>query len=49
MKTLLSMLYKNFDVDRVGPSAGVSELYGVFMSPAGLKVRLRSRRNEAAA
>ena len=26
MKTLLSMLYKNFDVDRVGASADVSEL-----------------------
>jgi cytochrome P450/nitrite reductase/ring-hydroxylating ferredoxin subunit len=47
MKTLLSLLYKNFDVDRVGDSADVSELYGVFMSPAGLKVRLRSRRHEA--
>ena len=48
MKTLLSMLYKNFDVDRVGDAADVSELYGVFtMSPAGLKVRLRSRRHEA--
>ena len=43
MKTLLSLLYKNFDVDRVGDSADVSELYGVFMSPAGLKVRLRPR------
>jgi cytochrome P450/nitrite reductase/ring-hydroxylating ferredoxin subunit len=47
MKTLLSLLYKNFDVDRVGDSADVSELYGVFMSPAGLKVRLRSRHHEA--
>jgi cytochrome P450/nitrite reductase/ring-hydroxylating ferredoxin subunit len=47
MRTLLSLLYKNFDVDRVGDSADVSELYGVFMSPAGLKVRLRSRRHEA--
>jgi cytochrome P450/nitrite reductase/ring-hydroxylating ferredoxin subunit len=47
MKTLLSMLYKNFDVERVGASADVSELYGFTMSPAGLRVRLRSRRNEA--
>jgi cytochrome P450/nitrite reductase/ring-hydroxylating ferredoxin subunit len=47
MKTLLSLLYKNFDVDRVGDSADVSELYGVFMSPAGLKVRLRLRQHEA--
>ncbi|MBV8106896.1 MAG: cytochrome P450, partial [Hyphomicrobiales bacterium] len=48
MKTILCLLYKNFDVDRVGDSADVSELYGVFMSPAGLKVRLRSRSQEAA-
>ena len=48
MKTLLSMLYKNFDVDRVGASADVSELYrGMTMSPAGLRVRLRTRRREA--
>ena len=47
MKTFLSLLYKNFDLDRVGDSADVSELYGVFMSPAGLKVRLRSRHHEA--
>ncbi len=43
MKTLLSMLYKNFDVDRVGNSADVSELYGFTMSPASLRVRLRRR------
>jgi cytochrome P450/nitrite reductase/ring-hydroxylating ferredoxin subunit len=44
MKTLLSMLYKNFDVDRVGASADVSELFrGLTMAPAGLSVRLRSR------
>ncbi len=48
MKTLLSMLYKNFDVDRVGNSADVSELYGFTMSPAGLRVRLRSRPHQAA-
>ena len=50
MKTLLSMLYKNFDVDRVGASADVSELFrGLTMAPAGLSVRLRSRLREAAA
>jgi cytochrome P450/nitrite reductase/ring-hydroxylating ferredoxin subunit len=50
MKTLLSMLYKNFDVDRVGASADVSELFrGLTMGPAGLRVRLRSRLREAAA
>jgi cytochrome P450/nitrite reductase/ring-hydroxylating ferredoxin subunit len=50
MKTLLSMLYKNFDVARVGTSADVSELFrGLTMAPAGLRVRLRSRSQEAAA
>jgi cytochrome P450/nitrite reductase/ring-hydroxylating ferredoxin subunit len=49
MKTVLSMLYKNFDVDRVGESIDVSELFrGLTMSPEGLRVRLRSRRHEAA-
>ena len=43
MKTLLSMLYKNFDVERAGDPADVSELYGFTMSPRGLRVRLRSR------
>jgi cytochrome P450/nitrite reductase/ring-hydroxylating ferredoxin subunit len=43
MKTLLSTLYKNFDVERVGASGDVSELFGFTMSPANLKVRLRSR------
>jgi cytochrome P450/nitrite reductase/ring-hydroxylating ferredoxin subunit len=46
MKALLSLLYKNFDVERVGDSAGVSELYGFTMSPTGLRVRLRSRQRE---
>src|SRR5271166_380500 len=48
MKTLLSMLYKNFDVDRVGRSEDVSELYGFTMSPTGLKARLRPRPHGAA-
>ena len=43
MKTVLSTLYKNFDVERVGASGDVSELFGFTMSPANLKVRLRSR------
>ena len=43
MKTLLSTLYKNFDVERVGASGDVSELFGFTMSPANLKVRLRLR------
>ncbi len=48
MKTLLSMLYKNFDVERAGSSTDVSESFGFTMSPAGLKVRLHSRLREAA-
>ena len=49
MKTLLSMLYKNFDVERVGASKDVSELFGFTMSPAGLRVRLHSRAHEPVA
>jgi cytochrome P450/nitrite reductase/ring-hydroxylating ferredoxin subunit len=43
MKTLLAMLTKNFDVERVGASADVSELFGFTMSPANLRVRLNAR------
>jgi cytochrome P450 len=43
MNALLSMLYKNFDVERVGASSEVSELFGVTMSPKGLRVRLSRR------
>jgi cytochrome P450 len=43
MKTLLSMLTKNFDLERVGASAEVSELFGFTMSPANLRVRLHAR------
>jgi len=44
MKTFVSMLYKNFDVERVGDSAAVSELYNGFtMAPSGLTVRLHCR------
>ena len=42
IKTLLSMLYKNFAVERVGDSSDVTERFGFTMSPAGLKVRLHS-------
>ncbi len=42
IKTLLSMLYKNFTVERVGRSTDVTERFGFTMSPAGLKVRLTS-------
>ncbi|MGO9421668.1 cytochrome P450 [Roseiarcus sp.] len=43
IKNLLSMLYKNFTVQRVGRSSDVTERFGFTMSPAGLKVRLTSR------
>jgi len=43
MKTLLSMMYKNFDVERAGRAADVTELFGFTMSPAGLKVRFGPR------
>jgi hypothetical protein len=43
MKTFLSMLYKSFDVDRVGRPEDVTELFGFTMSPVGLRVRLRPR------
>ena len=48
MKTLLSMLYKNFVVERVGASSNVTERFGFTMSPVGLKVRLYSRAEAAA-
>jgi cytochrome P450/nitrite reductase/ring-hydroxylating ferredoxin subunit len=43
MKTLLAMLTKSFDVERVGASADVSELFGFIMSPANLRVRMHAR------
>ena len=43
MNALLSMLYKAFDVERVGDSLTVSERFGFTMSPAGLHVRLHPR------
>jgi cytochrome P450/nitrite reductase/ring-hydroxylating ferredoxin subunit len=49
MNVLLSMLYKAFDVERVGDSQTVSERFGFTMSPARLNVRLNPRREDAAA
>ena len=49
MNALLSMLYKSFDVERVGDRRTVSERFGFTMSPAGLRVRLRRRPAEAVA
>jgi cytochrome P450/nitrite reductase/ring-hydroxylating ferredoxin subunit len=43
MKLILSMLYKNFEVERVGKAEDVREAFAIAMSPAGLKVRLRRR------
>jgi cytochrome P450/nitrite reductase/ring-hydroxylating ferredoxin subunit len=43
MKLLLSMLYRNFNVERVGRADGVRENFRFVMSPVGLKVRLRRR------
>lgn len=43
MKLLLTMLYKNFEVERVGKAEEVLERFAFTMSPAGLKVRLRRR------
>ena len=48
MNALLSMLYKAFDVERVGDPQAVSERFGFTMSPTGLQVRLH-RRPEAIA
>jgi len=43
MKTLLSMLYENFEIERIGARDSVSEEFGFTMSPDGLRLRLRRR------
>jgi hypothetical protein len=43
MKLLLSMLYRNFNVERVGGAEGVREVFAFTMLPVGLKVHLRRR------
>jgi cytochrome P450/nitrite reductase/ring-hydroxylating ferredoxin subunit len=48
MKLLLSMLYKNYNVERVGRAEGVRENFAILMSPVGLKVRLRRRSSAVA-
>lgn len=40
MKLLLSMLYKNFEVERVGEAEEVRKRFAFTMFPVGLKVRL---------
>jgi cytochrome P450/nitrite reductase/ring-hydroxylating ferredoxin subunit len=47
MKLLLSMLYRNFNVERVGSAEGVRENFAFAMSPVGLQVRLRRRSDTA--
>jgi cytochrome P450/nitrite reductase/ring-hydroxylating ferredoxin subunit len=46
MKTILSMLYKAFDIERVGRAEEVSERFGFTMGPVGLRVRVRARSAE---
>jgi cytochrome P450/nitrite reductase/ring-hydroxylating ferredoxin subunit len=43
MKVLLAMLYRSFDVERIGAASDVTERFSFTMSPVGLKVRLTAR------
>lgn len=43
MRVVLAMLYRNFDVERVGRSRDVSENLAFTLAPVGLNVRLRRR------
>jgi len=43
MKVVLAMLFGSFDVERVGDSADVKELFAFTMAPVGVRVRLRRR------
>ncbi|MBO0734279.1 MAG: cytochrome P450 [Methylocapsa sp.] len=43
MKLLLAMLYKNFDVERLGKTEDVTEVFAFTMFPVGLNVRLHRR------
>jgi cytochrome P450 len=43
MRLVLAMLYKNFDVSRVGAADDVSERYSFTVMPTDLKVRLTRR------
>ncbi len=46
MKAVLSMLYKAFDIERVGRAEDVSERFGLTMGPVGLRVRVKARASE---
>jgi cytochrome P450 len=43
MKMVLSMLYSEFDVERVGATEAVKEVFAFTMPPADLRVKLRRR------
>jgi len=43
VRMVLAMLYKNFDVERVGEPSDVTEVFGFTMAPQGLRVRFRRR------
>src|SRR5205814_1425789 len=43
MKVVLAMLYKSFEVTRVGAAQEVGEVFAFTMGPRGLRVRLRRR------
>ena len=44
MKLVLTMLFGDFDVERVGDAADVREIFAFTMAPVGMRVRLRRRR-----
>ncbi len=44
MNIVLSVLYKNFEVDRVGDSGDVEELFSFTVVPTNLRVKLRRRK-----
>jgi cytochrome P450/nitrite reductase/ring-hydroxylating ferredoxin subunit len=47
MNVVLATLYKNFSVERVGESSEVHEVFSFAMAPVGLRVKLRSRSEQA--
>jgi cytochrome P450/nitrite reductase/ring-hydroxylating ferredoxin subunit len=46
MRVVLSMIYRNFDIERVGRASDVRELFTFTMMPVGLRVRLRRRSSQ---
>lgn len=43
MRVALALLYRNFDVERVGTSETVGERFAFIVEPVGLRVKLRQR------